>query len=198
MGRRAFTWRKCRPSGDSYAVSICAEFVFPEGLSLSTPDKLGHEMQKFLKANRFSTKEVVIGLPAKRLVTRRKEIPAASPALAASTLRLQAEGEFSSELDNLIMDFAGASSTAEPTTVLLIATNKVLVDECKAMAEAAGLRVDAITSTTAALGRATSRLPGGDGLVLNMEAPRERNWSFSMGYSPHISATSIWPAGANP
>ncbi|HEY4328152.1 MAG TPA: pilus assembly protein PilM, partial [Phycisphaerae bacterium] len=168
VGQKSIHIAEVSSKGSSYAVSVCAEFVFPEGLSLSTPDKLGHELQKFLKAKQFSTKEVVMGLPAKRLVTRRKEIPAANAATAATVLRVQAEGEFSSELDNLIMDFAGTPSIAEPSTVLLIATNKVLVDECRTMAEAAGLRVAAITSTTAALGRATSRLPGGDGLVLNM------------------------------
>ena len=85
-------------------------------------------------------------------------------------MRLQAEGEFSSELDNLVMDFAGSPNVSQTTTVLLVATNRVVVDECMAMARAAGLRVHGITSTTAALGRATSRLPGGDGLVLNLGA----------------------------
>jgi len=154
--------------GERHAVSHCAEFVFPEGLSLSAPDKLGQAFHQFLRSQHITTKDAVIGLPAKRLVTRRKEVPPATPAVAASTLRLQAEGEFSSELDNLVMDFAGQPSLAETTTVLLIATNKVVVDECEAMALAAGLRVHAITSTTAALGRATSRLPGGDGLVLSI------------------------------
>ena len=168
IGQKSILVAEVVAKGDRHAVSHCAEFVFPEGLSLSVPDKLGQAFRQFLRDKHILTRDVVIGLPAKRLVTRRKEVPPATPAVAASTLRLQAEGDFSSELDNLVMDFAGQPNLEETTTVLLIATNKVVVDECEAMASAAGLRVRAITSTTAALGRATSRLPGGDGLVLSI------------------------------
>ena len=168
VGQKSILVAEVSAKGDKPALTRVGEFVFPEGQSLSTPEKLGTSLQQFLKSKRFSTKDVVIGLPAKRLVTRRKEVPAASVAIAASTLRLQAEGEFSSELDNLVMDFAGTTSTSEPTTVLLVATNKVVIDECQLMAQSAGLRVKGITSTGAALGRATSRLPGGNGWVLNL------------------------------
>ncbi len=135
---------------------------------LSTPVKLGEALADFLKEKHFSAKDAVIGLPAKRLVTRRKEVPAAPVAIAASTLRLQAEGEFSSELDNLVMDFAGTPSPSVATTVLLVATNKVAVDECTQMGEAAGLRVHGVTSTGTALGRVSSKLPGGGSLVLSL------------------------------
>jgi Tfp pilus assembly protein PilN len=66
------------------------------------------------------------------------------------------------------MDFAGTPNTSSPTTVLLIATNRDVLDQCMVMAKSAGLRVHGITSTTAALGRATSRLPGGNGWVLHV------------------------------
>ncbi len=168
VGQTSFLLAEVAPKGGRNAVQQFAEFVFPEGLSLATPEKLGEALAQFLKGRKFSTKDVVIGLPAKRLLTRRKEIPAASAAVAASTLRLQAEGEFSAELDNLVMDFAGTPSSVEATTVLLIATNREVIDQCLEMAKAAGLRVQGITATTAALGRATSRLPGGDGWVLNL------------------------------
>jgi len=168
MGQRSILIAEVSVRGQKHAVNRCAEFVFPEGLSMSTPDKLGTELRNFMRSQHFSTKDVVIGLPAKRLVTRRKEVPPASESVASDTLRLQAEGEFSSELDNLIMDYAGKPSSTESTTVLLMATNKVLLDECEELGRVAGLKIHAITSTTAALGRATSRLPGGDGLVLNL------------------------------
>ncbi|HVT82559.1 MAG TPA: pilus assembly protein PilM [Phycisphaerae bacterium] len=168
VGQKSILVAEVQHKGDRHLVSKYGEFVFPEGISLSQPEKLGQAFRDFLRGKGFSTRDAVIGLPAKRLVTRRKEIPAASPAIAASTLRLQAEGEFSSELDNLIMDFAGTPSATEPTSVLLIATKKVVVDECELMAQTAGLKVHAVTSTTVALGRATSRLPGGDGLVLDL------------------------------
>jgi hypothetical protein len=168
VGQRSFLIAEVTHKGGRHAVTHVGEFVFPEGTALSAPERLGQALRQFLKSKQFTAKEVVIGLPAKRLVTRRKDLPAASLAVAASTLRLQAESEFSSELDNLIMDFAGTPSSSEPTTVLIMATKKVEIDELEATAQAAGLKVRGITSTTAALGRATSRLPGGDGLVVNL------------------------------
>src|SRR6185369_8122745 len=136
------------------------EFAFPEGTALSNPEKLGIALRDFLNVNNFTARSAVIGLPAKRLLTRRKEVPPASPAVVASTLRLQTETEFA-EAENLVMDYAGQSSVAQASTVLVIATNRVEVDELSATAKAAGLKLHGITSTTAALGRATSRLPGG-------------------------------------
>jgi hypothetical protein len=168
IGQRSFLLAEVAPRAGRNTVQHFAEFIFPEGLTLSTPEPLGAALGQFLKSRRFSTRDVVFGLPAKRLITRSKEIPPATPGVAASTLRLQAEGEFSSELDNLVMDFAGTPSTVEATKVLLIATNRESIEQCETIARAAGLRVVGVTSTTTALGRATSRLPGGDGWVLNL------------------------------
>jgi hypothetical protein len=168
IGQKSFLLAEVALKSGRGTVQHFAEFPFPEGLSLATPDQLGQALGQFLKTRKFSTRDVVIGLPAKRLITRRKEVPAAKMEVAAATLRLQAEGEFSSELDSLVLDFAGSPSTVEPTTVLIIATNRQIVDQCTAMAKAANLKVLGITATSAALGRATSRLPGGDGLVLNL------------------------------
>ncbi len=197
VGQKSILVAEVALKGEQHVVTHCGEFVFPEGLSLSTPEKLGQAFRDFLRGKAFSTKEAVIGLAAKRLITRRKEIPAASSSVAASTLRLQAEGEFSSELDNLVMDFAGTPSSSEPSTVLLIATKKVLVDECTLMAEAAGLRVHAVTSTTIALGRATSRIPGGDGMVLDL-GPNGAELVIQHGTDPaHLRHMNV-PTGTDP
>ena len=64
----------------------------------------------------------MIGIPAKWLVVKSKELPPADPALAADMLRLGAEGEFSSELRDLVYDYAGQPSAAKSQTVLLMAT----------------------------------------------------------------------------
>jgi len=168
IGQRSMLVAEVSQRGGKPTMQQYAEFVYPEGVGLADADKLGPALAQFWKQQRFGTREVIIGLPAKQLITRRKEVPAASEAIASSTLRLQAESEFSAELDNLVMDYAGSPSASEATTVLLIATNRKIIEQCEALAKAAGLKVLAITSTTAALGRATSRLPGGDGLVVNM------------------------------
>ncbi len=153
---------------DAPAVQHLAEFVYPEGLSLEQPVELGQAFKQFLRGQKFSTREAIIGLPAKRLVTRRKDVPPAEPAIAASMLRLQAEGEFSSEPDALVMDFAGTTSTTATSSVLLIAATRASIDQCAAMSKAAGLKLLGVTVTAAALGRATSRVPGGDGVVVSL------------------------------
>lgn len=168
IGQKSILLAEVAPRGGKHAVQHFAEFVFPEGLSLATPEKLGEALGAFIKGRKFSTRDAVIGLPAKRLVTRQKDVPPASAHVVASALRLQAESEFSAELDNLVMDYAGTPSTSHATKVLLIATNRHLVEQCEAMAKSAGLRIQGITATSAALGRITSRLPDGDGWVLNL------------------------------
>src|SRR4029079_14553136 len=100
-----------------------------EGLSLATPEKLGEALAQFLKQHRFSTRDAVIGLPAKRLVTRQKEVPPAKAEVVASALRLQAEGDFSAEMDKIVLDYAGTPSTSEATKVLLMATNREVIDQ---------------------------------------------------------------------
>lgn len=193
VGHRSIVIAEVATKGDHHVVNRCAEFVFSEGLTMSSPGRMGEELHNFLRTHQFSSKDAVFGLPAKRLVTRRKEVPPASMAMAANTLRVQAEGEFSSELDDLIMDFAGAPSEKVATTVLLMATNRALVGECEALARAAGLRIHGITSTTAALGRATSRLPGGDGMVLSL-GPNGAELVFQHGLDPahlrHLNVTT--------
>src|SRR4051812_1860770 len=111
-----------RPAGTQYA-----EFIFPEGMTLGTPEKLCEELGRFLKGKKFSARDAIIGLPARRVVTRRKEVPPATPAMAANVLRLQAEEAFSSELENLVTDFAGTPNPAETSTVLLMATKQVVL-----------------------------------------------------------------------
>jgi hypothetical protein len=168
IGQKSILVAEVTMRGDRPVVGNVGEFVFPEGVLLSAPAKMGEALAQFLKEKHLTAKEVVFGLPAKRLVTRQKEVPAAPLELAASTLRLQAEGEFSSELDNLVMDFAGTPSVTKPTTVLLIATNKVMVDECVEIGRVAGLKVLGVTSTGAALGRASSKMPKTGSLVLSL------------------------------
>ena len=168
IGQKSILLAEVASKSGKPAILHFAEFAFPEGLSLNTPEKLGDALAQFLRTRKLSTRDTVIGLPAKRILTRRKDVPPASPAMAASALRLQAEGDFSAELDNLIMDFAGTTSTTAATSVLLMATNKSVLDQCEIMAKSAGLKLLGVSSTSAALGRATSRFPGGDGLVLNL------------------------------
>jgi len=150
------------------AILKLAEFPFPEGLSPATPADLGAALAAFLKANNFTVKDVIIGFPARRLLPRKQDDPAAAAAVGANTQPLQAEPEFAAESDAFVIDYAGATSTSSPFAVMLVATAQSAVDQCNEIARAAGLRLRGITATSAALGAATSALPGGEGLIVSL------------------------------
>jgi len=183
IGQKSILIAEIGGKAGAWAVHHLAEFTYPEGLDLEKPAELGAALRVFLKSQKFSTRDAVIGLPAKRLVTRRKDVPPAAAAAAASTLRLQAESEFSSEPGGLIMDFAGDTSPSEPTSVLIIAATRDCIAQCETLAKTAGLKLQAITATGAALGRATSRAPGGNGVVVNL-APGGSELVVQHGDSP--------------
>ena len=72
-------------------------------------------------------------------------------------LRLQAEGEFSTELKDLVYDYTADGSAGNPKTVLLIATSKRYVDAAAAMCDTARLGLEMVTSSAVALGTVTGR-----------------------------------------
>jgi Tfp pilus assembly PilM family ATPase len=144
------------------------QFDYPEGLSLERPVELGQALAKSLNKARLGSRDVVIGLPARWLITRRKEVPPAAPAIAASTLRLSAETEFSSEPRDLAIDFAGQTSAAAASEVMLIGTNREIVDRCVAFARAAGFRLHAITATGAAMASLSGSDAGKHAMVLSL------------------------------
>ncbi len=151
-------------SGDKPAIKRMAEFVYPAGASLNEPAALGKALALFLQAKQFSAKHAVVGLPAKWMVAKPKEVPATDAATLADILRLQVEGEFSSELKELVYDFAGEGGAS----VMLVATQRKHVDNAAAMCEAAGVLAVAVTPSAVALGSATSRGIAKNAMVLGI------------------------------
>jgi hypothetical protein len=197
IGQKSILLAEVGGKANAFSVNYVAEFPYPDGLDLEKPVELGQALRAFLKKQKFTTRDAVIGLPAKRLVTRRKDVPPAPAAIAASTLRLSAESEFATEADTLTMDFAGETSSTEPTSVLIIAATRECIAQCETLAKTAGLKLHGITSTGAALGRATSRVPGGNGVVVNL-APGGSELIVQHGESPtqlrHLNMGDV-PAG---
>jgi hypothetical protein len=168
IGPRSILLAEVGSKGSARAVESLKEFAYPPGLSLSTPAELGRALGQFLRDQKLRTRDVVVGLPARWLVARPKDVPPAAPAAAASTLRLQAESEFATEASDLLVDFAGQTSPEAVTPVLLVATARRYVDACVTLAQTAGLRLSAVSATTLALGRASGGAPGSHGLILNL------------------------------
>ena len=78
-------------SRDHGEVRRTAEFAFPEDVSIDKPAALGAALAQFLRQHKFSSSQAVVGLPAKWLMAREKEIPPSREDVAANMLRLQAE-----------------------------------------------------------------------------------------------------------
>ena len=155
--------------GEKPEVKLLAEFVYPDGVSTQQPDALGAALGDFLRDNKFTAKAAVVGLPARWLVVKAKDVPPADPATLANLLRLQAEGEFSAELKDLVYDYAADVSAGHPKSVLLIATAKKYIDSASAMCDAAKLNLVMVTSSAVALGAVSGKtLANKNPLVLSV------------------------------
>jgi hypothetical protein len=152
-------------AGDRPQVRHLAELVYPEGISLQTPKELGALLAQTLREKEIGARSVIVGLPARWLLVKPKDVPSADEKTLNSMLRLQAEGDFSSELKDLVFDYADGRTVGPVTSVLVLATQRKYVDQIKEMCEAAKLKLEAITSTALVLGKTTGnalKARGGD------------------------------------
>jgi hypothetical protein len=158
-------------AGERPRVQQLAEFVYPDGIGPQQSRLLGAALGDFLKQKGFTAKQAVVGIPVKWLLVRSKEVPTASAAALAGMLRLQAETEFSSELKDLVFDFAqGAATGGGAIQVLLVATPRKHVEWATELCDAAKLTAVAVTPSALALGRTTGGVMGRSVLVLMASA----------------------------
>ena len=136
-----------------------AEFTYPAGVTTAQPAELGAALGAFLREHKFTARSAVVGLPARWVIAKAKDVPPADPATLADLLRLQAEGEFSAEQRDLVYDYAADATAGQPKSVLLIATPRKYIDAAVAVCDAAKLTAAAVSPSALALGAAAA----GDG-----------------------------------
>ena len=170
-------------SGEATEARRLAEFIFPDDISPTDAPAIGAALGNFLREQSFTARNVVVGLPAKWLLVKSKEVPPADDSTAANLLRLQAEGDFSSELRDLVFDYTGKADPASQTNVLLIATPQRYIDFSNQLCEAAKLEPVAVTSTSAALGMMCNRGATSSAMVLSLSAAGSELTSQSGGYT---------------
>jgi hypothetical protein len=170
-------------AGEKPDVKRLAEFIYPAESSLADPATLGISLGTFLRDQRFTARQAVVGLPAKWLLVKTKEVPPADSSVAADLLRLQAEGDFSSELKDLVFDYAGEASPSGSRNVLLVATPQKYIDLVHQMCESAKVEPIAVTSSSAALGTITGRANGENAVVLTLAAAGSELTAQSGGYT---------------
>ena len=144
-----------RISGDKAELREVGEFRYPEGVSLDDPEELGSAMRGFLREEGFSARHAVLGLPARWLVAREKQVPPTRNRSVAAVLRLQAEREFSASAEDMMMDYVDAGDPSQSRPVLLVAAQRSRVNQALAAAREAGLKVKAVTSSVLSLAAAS-------------------------------------------
>jgi hypothetical protein len=151
VGERAVACAEVQVQGDRRTVRRTATFTFGPDLSLDKPEAAGQALAAFLRQKKFSASRAVVGLPARWLIALEKQVPPAAQEAARATLRLQAERLAVSESGELAFDFAGETSTATASKVLLVGVPKTRLANVEKLLDAAGMSIVAITSTALAL-----------------------------------------------
>jgi hypothetical protein len=137
-------------------VQRVGHWSFQEKLDSDNAGAMGQKLRQFLRTNNFSSKQAVVGIPAKWVVAKEIIAPSASPAAVAGMLSIQAERAFSLNTGELIFDYCGQTSVSQKTEVLLVAARREIVNQVRELATAAGLQVRSMTVSALALGRMLS------------------------------------------
>ncbi len=142
------------------------EFQFPEETGWQDPQRLGKAFGQFLREQHFSARRAVAGLPAKWLMSREVNVPPAAPAATANIVRLEAEREFSPDPTALGLDYADALDASAARPVFLVGALRERIQQVQAVAEAARLKLLAVTSSALAVSSATTDSSAAVGLTL--------------------------------
>ena len=156
IGDRSLVVAEASRTGGPARVTLAAPFPFPEGVGLNQPAALGAALGQFLRDRGFTARQVVVGVPARWVLSKPKDVPPADDATVAEALRLQVEGEFTQELRDLSFDYAGEASSDESRTVLLVALQGKHLAQVTALVEAAELQLAAVTPLGCVLGAAAA------------------------------------------
>jgi len=157
LGNRAMQVAEMDATSSGHHLVHVAEFQFGEPDSLQEPSALGQKLAQFLKQHGFSASQTVIGLPAQWLMLKEKTLPPASAEMLNNMLLIQAERDFSLELADLTLDYVPGRETGEGRAVMLVAVLRERIQQIRSLADAAGLKLQAITATTLALANASRK-----------------------------------------
>ncbi len=153
--------------GDRATVRRVGEFVFPDQSTLEeNAAALGKALGEYLEREGFSARAAIVGLPARWLLVKSKELPPTDAATAANLLRLQVESGASTGLD-LMYDYVGEPDAAGNSTVMVVGTPQSRMESVQTLCDAAGVKLLGITASALALGARISDQR--DGLVLGVD-----------------------------
>jgi len=156
-------------------------WAFSEPFDAGLAQELGQQLKQYLRANHFSSKHAVVGIPTKWIVAREIVAPPANADALAGLLAIQAERAFSLNASELIFDYCGQPSTSESRKILLLAARRQMVDRIKEMAASAGLQVQGVTVSALAFDKALTKADVQPGFGLYARPTYCEFWSQSAG-----------------
>jgi hypothetical protein len=159
LGDRSIAFAEVAVNGGKRVVRRTATMPLTPDRSLDKPAALGPAVAAFLRERKFTAPRAVVGIPAKWLIALEKEIPPAADEQARAMLRLQAERLAVSETGDMIFDFVGQTDANRATKVLLVGVPKQRVDQVEAVLQAAGIDLQALTSSALTLAAGASGGP---------------------------------------
>ena len=166
IAERAIVCAEVAVRGHGGTARRTATFAFPPELSLEQPEAVGTALATFLHQNKFGAKRAAVGVPARWLIAVEREVPPADDAAARAMLRLQAERLAVAESGEVVFDFTGSPSSSAASKVLLVGMLRQRLERIEKLAEAAGLELEAVTSTGLALAACAGGKNEGGLLVL--------------------------------
>lgn len=128
--------------------------------SFDKPEALGTALAKLLREQGFEAGNVVVGVPAKWLMSMERELPPATADTARSVLRLAAERLSVSDGGDAVFDYSGESSASKSTRVLLVGILRKQLDRVEKMAASAELQVQAVMPSSLAVAAAARAQAG--------------------------------------
>ena len=137
-----------------------AECHFPRGTGFTEPLALGRHLKQSLRQQGLTARNAVFGIPARWMLSREETVPPADAPTAAGILRTRAERDFSFAPEDLAIDYADKVNPGEPSAVLIVAVMREKLAQINRIARAAGLRVQAVTSSVMTLASAAAAQSG--------------------------------------
>ncbi|UCD50677.1 MAG: hypothetical protein JSW27_24530 [Phycisphaerales bacterium] len=156
-------------------------WAFPAPFDVGQAQELGRQFRQYLRANHFSSKHAIIGIPTKWIVAREIVAPPANPEALAGMLAIQAERVFSLNASELIFDYCGQPSASESRKILLLAARRQMIEQVKEIATVAGLQVQGVTVSALAFDKGRSKADARRGFGLYARPTYCEFWSQGAG-----------------
>ncbi|MBX2851260.1 MAG: hypothetical protein KTR15_05900 [Phycisphaeraceae bacterium] len=154
-----------RRSGSGVQVIRRSTLAFPDSIGMDQPAALGKALAEHIEQTGYTERHAVIGLCSRWVLTRHKRVPPADADTMRGICNLQIEREFAGSAAEMTFDYQLAEGVdAENRSPLLLAgIHAKILRQVEQIADAAGLKADAITPATLAAAN------GQNGVVIQVE-----------------------------